>query len=409
MSKKWEKYDNAVLSVDMIVTLDRPQAYRTRMSLLRDGLDSILKRTKQGDNFGDPDLMDKYYKKWFKTTRKGKSFKKRPMAMVEDKGLKILHKNIHQYLRFPYHPNVYSYESGRSAADCARPHTNKYAVFGIDIKGFFPSFTRSIIEKGYQDLLYYMNSVQKKSDKLPTDFLDILACDLAAICTTSSLEYPDLEEAVLPIGIEPAVTISNGLPIELDIALTEFCKGKKLSYSRYSDNIFLSRTTGHIPRDIQDEVKKIVSDFELYGTKIFKINDSKERYIPYWRQQRILGAVVNEKVNVPKSREIWLRSALNHLYYDCEKFIDDIKNIRLTEREAGIQSKRLVRTYRKTFGNHSYFRAINAEKHMKYSTAAIAVKILIDEIMYMMTLPLNFLEKEEWEQKDGEWYKKETS
>ena len=392
MSSKWEKYNNAVFSSTMIAMINSASVYKTRIAALRKGLDSVLKRTKKGDEFGSPDIMDGYYKKWFKTTRKGRRFKRRAMAMVEDKGLKMLHKDIHSFLRFPYHPSVYSYESGRSAADCAKPHTNKYAVFGLDIKRFFPSFTRSVIEKGYQDLLYYVNSVHKKRDKIPTDFLDIMACDLAAVCTASSLEYPDLEEAVLPIGIEPAVTISNGLPIELDIQLTEFCAGKKLSYSRYSDNIFLSRTTGHIPREIQDEVKKIISNFELFGSKLFKINDSKERYIPYWRQQKILGAVVNEKVNVPRSREIWLRSALNHLYYDCEKFIDDIKNIRLTEREATIQSRRILRTYRRTFGNHSYFRAINTEKHLKYSTAAIAVKILVDEINYLMSIPPVFSE-----------------
>ena len=376
-----QKYKDSILPDEVTDWLRSPKTFKEHVKVLRDHaphLDVIKKADKTG-----PTAMDQYYHKWFKVTKTRKGVKKRPMAMVKDNDLKRYHRTIYNILKLPYHKQVYSYEKGRSAADCAAPHTNKFAIFEIDIRGFFPSFTRSIIEQGYYEWLHTMSQKLPMIHRVSDSAISKLSKRLSIVCTASNFENPQCIEAVLPIGIEPSVIISNSFPIELDNTLYDFCSSRRLTYSRYSDNIFVSRTTGHIPRSMQEDIKGIVNDFELHGVKPFKVNDGKERYIPYWRRQRILGAVVNEKVNVSKSREIWLRSALNHLYYDCLKLIDSIKNEGKMSEEAVKSSSKLYRRYRKVMGNHSYFCAINKEKYLKYSTQVIAVKILIDEIMYL--------------------------
>lgn len=328
-----------------------------------------------------PTYADAYYKSWHRRefkgrTRKGHAIiKKRPMSMAIHPVLKNIQIRIRRNISLPISDVVYSYVLHRSPADCANIHIGSYAVWGIDIKNFFPSINRAMVEE-----IYYttFKDMRKNDDlKLTDEKLKKLAQSISLLCTRSDIDNTSLPMAVLPIGIEPATSISNAIPLELDIKIAKICRKKNLRYSRYSDNMYFSKVKGHIPRDVQKKIIDVIEDFDFAGFKTLKVHRDKQRYMPYWRQQRILGVVVNTKSNIPRQVEAYTRSGFNHLYWDIHALVNDVDTLVITQDIATSRLKALTKTFNKLAGNLSYFQAVNGEKSDKYSSWEYSIKLMI--------------------------------
>lgn len=344
-----------------------------------------LYKAARGKKFPAITMMDPGYTTWTKSKGKGKrrSSRKRYISMASNPHLKEIQARIYNLFSLPSHGCVYSYKTGLSTPKCAINHIGKFALYKLDITDYFPSITREMIyslySNNFADLLKLMGTKQRRSKTLK-ESIELVSRIIAIATTKSDDRGVNNLDAVLPIGIEPASTISNNVLIGIDRDLFDLSEKRGIIYSRYSDNMFFSSTTGtHIKRETQDEIKKIVEGFEFQGTYPFKINPSKTRYSPRWRQQRVLGIVVNEKLNIPKGREKWLRSALNHLFYDVRDIyaqiipgLNDYSNI-------NDRLNHLHRKAQKVFGQLSYVRTIAPAKRFKYSTHHHAVKLLLEE------------------------------
>lgn len=330
--------------------------------------------------------MDKFYKSWTQTKKKGKYYKKRHLCAATNDSLKYLHDYIQRVFHLPSSKDVFSYKAGKSSTDCAMRHTKKFALYKLDITDFFPSITREMIQEMYEEYFEWLwdkvgskSSVRKKYNLTKGELL-LAAREIAILCTRSDTRGINTNDAVLPIGIEPASTISNHVLKSLDTTLSRMSKAKNITYSRYSDNMFFSSNYGdHIPKDLQEAFKKKVEEYEFAGVRAFKINERKTKYLARWRQQRMLGIVVNEKTNLPKGKERYLRSALNHAYHDMYQIYSTIISRKCRFDTAETSVGQMHRRIQKIFGQLSYVYSIAPDKYLKYSTAQQAVRWLLDE------------------------------
>ena len=322
-------------------------------------------------------FMDKYYKTWKKREQKGKHVKFRHISAVKVWNLKKLHLNIDQYFRLPVASTVFSYRTGQSSATCAERHVGCFALYKLDIKDFFPSITRSDIESLY---VTYFGKLQQYSKKISSRRMNELARMISIICTRSDTRKINTAEPVLPIGIVPASTISNYALYVYVKAMEKMALKHNLFFSRYSDNVFISSKKKHIDREIQEEVKRRLNEYTITGdTQPFKCNDSKERYSPTWRHQRVLGAVVNRKMNIPKRRESWLRSAMHHLYLDADALLDSLENNSIKPAMAKKKVADLVQRLRVIHGDMSYTNLVAPQKYEKYLSMHQTLRIMVDE------------------------------
>jgi len=322
------------------------------------------------------------YRTWRHKEMKGKHVKFRHISAVKNKDLKIIHQLIDEKFRLPVASSVFSYRSGESSASCATRHVGCFALFKLDIKDFFPSITRSMIEFMYRG---YLEQLSSYGTYLTPYRIKDLARMISIVCTRSDTRKVNVTETVLPIGIVPASSISNYVLYDYDRGMEAVAKKYKLIYSRYSDNVFISARKKHIPREIQLLAKRRINEFTMDGeTHPFRCNDFKERYSPIWRHQRVLGAVVNEKMNISRRRESWLRSALNHAFHDLEKLLQDIEEGKITRAPATKRLQELIAKSRTVHGDMSYTKLVAPGKYRKYLSKHQAVRMMLDETKTMV-------------------------
>lgn len=93
----------------------------------------------------------------------------------------------------------------------------------------------------------------------------------------------------------------------------------------------------------------------------------------------MLGVIVNIKVNVPKEREAWLRSALNHLYHDVKQLYDTLVARGTDVKTLTTSYGKLYRRAQRVFGQLSYVSSVRKEKYYRYSAQHHAIKLLLEE------------------------------
>jgi len=352
------------------------------------------------------DYMDSKYKTWKRKKKVNGKTKARHLCKVSSAELIHIQSSLTGMFPLPSHGKVYSYKKGLKCSDCAAPHVGAFALYKLDISDFFYSITREMIYELYYN--YFKEILSKhpasitsvkasikakmmlirRGKKLaaPDDSqLSHLCRAIAVLTTRSDPRGVNKSVPVLPIGTIPASNISNSVLLPLDDKFSRMCSRKNITYTRYSDNMFFSAAT-HIDRDFQQKVTDCINDFEVAGHKGFKVNNDKTRYSARWRQHRILGMVTNTKLNVPKGKEKFLRSALNHLYYDMQQLYSDI--------ECGTKATKQLRNDRNTlhrrsdriFGQLAHIYQISPDKYKKYSTWMHAIKMLRDEIQLMLNV-----------------------
>lgn len=194
-------------------------------------------------------------------------------------------REISEYAK-AYHKNI-------SLSDNAKVHVNKKIILKLDIKDFFNHITFLDIYQNCFPIDYFPKSVGML---------------LTYLCT-----YNDH----LPQGAPTSSYISNLIMREFDEELGEYCVSKKISYTRYSDDMTFSGDFN--PSEIILVVRKMLSKlgFELNNEKIHVISNS--------HKQLVTGIVVNKKVGIDNSYKKKIRQELYYIKkYGIDSHLDKI-------------------------------------------------------------------------------------
>lgn len=176
---------------------------------------------------------------------------------------------------FPVGDHVGAYVPGRSCMDTARQHVGRGVILSMDIKDFFPSVKRSMIRRLF----------------LYAGYNHLVSSLLAGLVTYKNFT---------PQGAPTSGLVANLVADMLfDQAIIQ--RLKKLDrgwlYTRYSDDLDISHAKTQ-PKEVIKEVVRTVT--ACLGEARFQVNTKKTKVEPYYRQQKVLGVVVNEKINLPR-------------------------------------------------------------------------------------------------------------
>lgn len=203
------------------------------------------------------------------------------------------------------HPNAFGFVNERSVVDNAKIHTNKKYVYNIDLKDFFPSFTKKWIYNFFLHEFDFKSSKERRNVALAISTL---------VCFTDEKQ----SKQVLPQGAPTSPIISNMLCYKLDRRLNGLAKRFGLNYSRYADditfssqhNIYKKREIFSINSLFDIELRRIINEFQLH------INETKVRLQVKGNRQEVTGVIVNQKCNVSRK---YLKE-IRQLLYVWEKY-----------------------------------------------------------------------------------------
>lgn len=169
-------------------------------------------------------------------------------------------------------PNAHAmaYRKGISVKDNAKEHIGKDILVKIDIKDFFSSITEKMIYKVFDENTEYEKSLKMLFTKL---------------CTVDNH---------LPQGACTSPALANLAFKKVDNLISSMCNNKRITYTRYSDDMYFSGT-GFNPYKLIHSVKGILAP------NGFIINNDKVKIYCQGVQQKVLGICVNNKMQMPKS------------------------------------------------------------------------------------------------------------
>lgn len=176
---------------------------------------------------------------------------------------------------------AFAYRKGHSIKDCAVPHVGRHTLIHLDIKDFFSSISEETVFRAIEKETGYSKQL--------ADFMSKLCC----------------HNGVLPQGACTSPALSNICFRSCDDELFSYASQRNLVYTRYSDDLFFSGTIDGI-----DEVLGALT--RILHKHGFQVNNKKTKVLHQSSSQRIVGLVVNEKVQVDR---VYRRKLRQELYY----------------------------------------------------------------------------------------------
>ena len=358
--------------------------------------DAYLKlRMDMQDDPDSPFSRDSLYREVQFIQRKGRRKKLRKTYTPSDSTLAKVQRTIAEIIPSFRHPAVCSYEKKDSVIRCAEVFSGCSCIGAMDITNYFPSITQDVV--AYTIALALSERGNMKGD------ISGFARVVAWLCTKSSPVDPGCGTAVLPLGIKPAPAISNIACFEIDKKIDAYVNERGLLFRRYSDNIYIGRRfpgrENKLDREgraavtaemsaVLDDIREIFLSTRIPGLDgpgvILQVNEEKCHIMPYWRQQRVLGVVVNDGQHAPMVSREYVRSAFSHLSSDTTDLLAAIENAYLNNQRGNIEylttrMRSLAREYRKTDGYLNWMSAINSDDRMRLMTQRGIVKMALAE------------------------------
>ena len=205
---------------------------------------------------------------------------------IPDPPLKTIQKRITDVLlvHMPVSKYAKAYGFGCSTFRNAKPHVNKQVVLKLDILHFFDNIRYTTVK----DLVF--------PEKIYAEPIRIL---LTMLCY-----YKD----ALPQGAPSSPVITNIILYEFDEQVGQWCKDRKITYTRYCDDMTFSGNFE--PAEVIAFIQKTLRN------RNFLLNEQKIHIQYAGQQQVVTGIVVNEKLSIPAN---YRRKLRQELYY-CQKF-----------------------------------------------------------------------------------------
>lgn len=214
------------------------------------------------------------YKKYNIKKRDGFSFR---LIAQPSKEVKYIQRLAIDELRkiVPIHDSATAYEPGTSIKINAEKHRKNSYLLKMDLKNFFPSITPDIL----------FSVLHKHHIELSHNEREFL----------SSLLFWKLRrnsKLRLSIGAPSSPFISNAVMYFFDLELSEYCKNKKITYTRYADDMTFSTKEKDILIRIPGIVKEMLK--KHFDVRI-KINTKKTVFSSMAFNRHVTGITINNK------------------------------------------------------------------------------------------------------------------
>lgn len=188
---------------------------------------------------------------------------------------------------FPVSDSVYAYRKRRSIKMHANAHRNAQYFLHVDISHFFPSIHSAHLLPFISNSSFFDDHGIDK----PSSFQQIKSICFKWDC--------------LCIGAVSSPAISNIILYPFDKTMTDYCKSRKYTYTRYADDIYIS-SSSYISTDVLMFVKE---ELKKQG---FSTNSKKTGFFSSKYQKRVTGLILTTdgKVSVGTKRKREIKKML---------------------------------------------------------------------------------------------------
>jgi len=193
----------------------------------------------------------------------------------------------------PVHTAAAAYRPGKSILDNAREHVGSTPILKMDFKDFFPS----------------IHAVDWRRYCVKHSILDE---DDIALSSSILFRKAKREKTLkLSIGAPSSPMLSNILMFSFDEYITKEAQKRKISYTRYADDLTFSGQRIGLLRDMATIIPKAVR--EVRGPKL-RINHEKTRFVSPKFQRNVTGLVLGNdgEVGIGRSKLRLLRARVHH-------------------------------------------------------------------------------------------------
>lgn len=202
---------------------------------------------------------------------------------VPDVILKRVQRSIADNILTQYPVSKYAkaYKPGSSVQHNARCHVGKKKLLKLDIEGFFDNIMYSQVK----DIVFCAPKFSQ-----PISILLTILC---------------YYRESLPQGAPTSPAVTNIIMYDFDEAVGAFCNKKKISYTRYCDDMTFSGDF--------DEGKVIAFVKRELGKLGLFLKKRKTAVIPQSKRQTVTGIVVNEKLNITGEYKKKIRQEMHYI------------------------------------------------------------------------------------------------
>ena len=186
--------------------------------------------------------------------------------------------------KLPLHACATAYKTGSSILKNVSAHKSNKYLTKFDFQSFFTSIT-------FENLATHL-SIHLGSELSANEIMDIarIAC----------IKTPDKKELCLSIGAPCSPVLSNSIMFEFDNAVFTWCEEKKITYTRYADDLAFSTNEKGISSCVEPFLKEVIKNLAYPS---LRLNDKKTTHLSKKYQRRITGLIINNEGNVSIGRE----------------------------------------------------------------------------------------------------------
>lgn len=224
-------------------------------------------------------LYPKRYYRDFEISKKNGSKRliSEPLPSLKEIQIWILRNILY---KVPTSPFAKAYKPNVSILENLRFHKNQPKVLTLDLENFFPSIGFKTVQKEFLELGYSK----------------MVSTLITKLC---------IRDGCLPQGAPTSPYLSNLIFKKADAIISDYCKQKKIRYTRYADDLSFSGDF--------DEKKLFHKVTETVGKLNLHINKNKTKLMTPNSRQTVIGIVVNEKPQVAFHKRNDLRQAMYYI------------------------------------------------------------------------------------------------
>lgn len=217
------------------------------------------------------------------------------------KELKEYQRQFESLLPLPVHDSATAYRRGKSIKDNALAHRKHSYLLKLDLENFFNSITPSL----FWNVCSKAGNLPFKTDQIWIEKL---------------LFWKLKGRLVLSVGAPTSPLVSNFCMFYFDEALAKYCKGERISYTRYADDLTFSTNSKDILFSLPSKVEHLLQE---HFSGDFSINQSKTAFSSKAHNRHVTGITItnNGTLSLGRERKRYIKHKVHQ--FKLKKLDDD--------------------------------------------------------------------------------------
>ncbi|WP_367848757.1 retron St85 family RNA-directed DNA polymerase [Rhodoferax sp. WC2427] len=198
------------------------------------------------------------------------------------------------FSKLPIHDCASAYKTGASIKSNANAHKENEYISKFDFENFFPSIKHSDLTK------HFKNHLEK----------NIHPDDIKTVTRLCCIRPKGGGVLCLSIGAPSSPILSNSIMHEFDTQVNNWCKTKKITYTRYADDMTFSTNTKNASAEIELKIQQFTENISYPS---LKLNSNKTIHLSKKFQRRITGVIINNdgQLSIGRDRKRLISSLIH--------------------------------------------------------------------------------------------------